>query len=312
MRHRRAGALDPLLPRHRPLPAPAPGDIPLRVPGAEGLLRRHRPAPESFDASWHAAEQYQLHACPDPRLPEPARTAALGALLAAWHHALPPLGHDSEAVFTWPSRDAALTPLLLAHGMVPKRIAAVRPARRPLPAPRTGPRTLIRPFDPAWAAEAAALWLDGMRWDAQFGSCVIRPSTAAHIRLRLARSLVWVAERQRRVVGLLAAEDPRGARAGRTGYISSLLVAAPHRGDGIGSALVRTAHAALDEAGCSVTLLHYAALSPVSGPFWHRHGYRPLWTTWVRRGPLGPATPGSSAPASAPPAPPTPPAARPA
>ena len=31
------------------------------------------------------------------------------------------------------------------------------------------------------------------------------------------------------------------------------------------------------------TLLHYAQASPVSGPFWHRQGYRPLWTTWPAR-----------------------------
>jgi hypothetical protein len=30
----------------------------------------------------------------------------------------------------------------------------------------------------------------------------------------------------------------------------------------------------------AVTLLHYAALNPLSAPFWHRSGYRPLSTRW--------------------------------
>ena len=46
---------------------------------------------------------------------------------------------------------------------------------------------------------------------------------------------------------------------------------------------VDAAHRALDTAGVAVTLLHYAQTNPVSGPFWHRAGYRPLWTSWQAR-----------------------------
>ncbi len=117
---------------------------------------------------------------------------------------------------------------------------------------------------------------------------MIRPSTARNVRRRLAGSLGWVAEAGGRVVGLLAVEDPRRtawaarlATARYPGYLTSLIVAPARRGTGIGAALVHTAHAALEEAGCTVTLLHYAALNPLSAPFWHRCGYRPLWTTWT-------------------------------
>ncbi|WP_326598913.1 GNAT family N-acetyltransferase [Streptomyces sp. NBC_01803] len=262
-----------------------PGDVPLSVPGAEGLYRRHRPDPESFDASWNAADVHRLHA----HLTGPDRPAALDRLLTAWERAMPrwPRGADAEAVLTRPSRDVALTPVLLAHGMIPKRIAAVRPAAHRAPRPGPCPRALIRPLETPDAEWAARLWLDGLRWDAQFGSCAIRASSARNIGQRLATTLVWVAEIRREVVGLLAVDDPaRETRLlGGMGYLTSLMVAAPHRGEGIGTALAHTAHTALAEAGCTRTMLHYAALSPVSAPFWHHHGYRPLWTTWARRAP---------------------------
>jgi GNAT superfamily N-acetyltransferase len=62
-----------------------------------------------------------------------------------------------------------------------------------------------------------------------------------------------------------------------------MVVGAGHRGDGVGAALVAAAHAALDAAGVAVTLLDYYALNPLSVPFWHRCGYRPLSTEWTRR-----------------------------
>ncbi|WP_059013271.1 GNAT family N-acetyltransferase [Streptomyces specialis] len=279
--------MTPRAARHdRPLPDAAPGDVPLAVPGADGLYRRHRPDPESFDASWNAADVHRLFA----RLTGPDRPAALDRLLTAWEGVLPvwPRGADAEAVFVWPSRDVALTPVLLTHGLVPKRIAAVRPTVHQLPGPRESPDAQIRPLEPADTDRATRLWLDGLRWDAQFGACAIRASSARNVRERLSATLAWVAATPRDVVGLLAVDDPSGRTAlpRGTGYLTSLVVAAPHRGRGVGTALARTAHAALAEAGCTRTTLHYAALSPVSAPFWHHHGYRPQWTTWSRRAPL--------------------------
>ncbi|UCM90252.1 GNAT family N-acetyltransferase [Streptomyces marincola] len=286
---RRPRALDPLLPRALPLPPPAPGDTPLHVPGAEGVHRRTRPDLDTFDATWSAAERHELYARPTG----PDRAGALDALLTAWRERLPgwPPPGDAEAVFTWPSRDTELTPVLLAHGMGPRRVAAVRPAGRPVPGPRRGPGTSVRPLGPGDVDAAAALWLDGLRWDARFGACVIRRSSARNVRALLARALGWVAEDSGTVVGVVAVEDPgrtawaaRLATARHPGYLTALAVDRARRGAGIGTALVRTAHAALEEAGCTLTVLHYAALSPLSGPFWHRCGYRPLWTTWAATG----------------------------
>jgi GNAT superfamily N-acetyltransferase len=55
------------------------------------------------------------------------------------------------------------------------------------------------------------------------------------------------------------------------------------RGTGTGTALIHSVHHALDAQGIDLTLLHYAQLNPLSGPFWHRMGYRPLWSTWAAR-----------------------------
>jgi hypothetical protein len=47
---------------------------------------------------------------------------------------------------------------------------------------------------------------------------------------------------------------------------------AGRRTDGRGAPRVRW--------GGHACTLHYALLNPRSGPFWHRMGYRPLWTGW--------------------------------
>ena len=39
----------------------------------------------------------------------------------------------------------------------------------------------------------------------------------------------------------------------------------------------------LDARGVDLTLLHYSQVNPLSVPFWHRMGYRPLWSTWEAR-----------------------------
>jgi GNAT superfamily N-acetyltransferase len=75
----------------------------------------------------------------------------------------------------------------------------------------------------------------------------------------------------------------RAAPANAPAYLPSMYVHPAERGSGVGTALVRHAHAELDAQRVSVTLLHYSQVNPVSAPFWSRMGYRPLWTRWEAR-----------------------------
>jgi GNAT superfamily N-acetyltransferase len=70
-------------------------------------------------------------------------------------------------------------------------------------------------------------------------------------------------------------------RQGRTAYLPSMFISPAERGTGAGARLITNVHDALDARGIDLTLLHYAQLNPLSGPFWHRMGYRPLWSTWA-------------------------------
>lgn len=297
----RLAALDPLLRATHPFPTPAPGDVTLVADGGTALLRTERPDPESFLASWGATEQHRLAA----RVAGPDPAGAMALLLDQWRDRVRSQvaadDPETEANLSWPSRDIAMTRQFLRHGLVPAAVIAARPAGRPSPEGPTGSR--VRPITADDLAAAASLWLEEVRWDAQFGSATERPSTAGAIQREL-RDLLgrdepwsWVAETAGEVAGLVVVSPPERAEwiakltsAAPVAYLSCLVVTAGRRGGGAGAALVRQAHAALDAAGAGITLLHYAALNPLSGPYWHRCGYRPLWTIWharpaVRTGP---------------------------
>jgi GNAT superfamily N-acetyltransferase len=98
----------------------------------------------------------------------------------------------------------------------------------------------------------------------------------------------WLAIRRGEPVGLAVVEPPDGAtwiagmaRHGRTAYLPSMFLSPDDRGTGTGAKLITHVHDALDARGVDLTLLHYAQLNPLSGPFWHRMGYRPLWSIWA-------------------------------
>lgn len=285
---RRLATLDPLLPGTHPLPEVRPDDVRLAVNGAVGIARLDRPDPTSIEATWGAAEQHRLLA----RVGGPDPVAAMSELLTRWRALVPAqpgaAGPDTEALLSWPSRDVAMTSLFLAHGLTPQTVVAVRPAGRSRPA--VGGGATVRPIAPPDLDATTALWLELIRWDAQFGTgCVERPATAGALRDALGRPdlWTWVAEVDGRVDGLLMIDPPERAgwvapmtAAAPAGYLGCLVVTGRRRGHGAGAALVHAGHRALDAAGAGVTLLHYAGLNPLSAPFWHRCGYRPLWTTW--------------------------------
>jgi len=94
-----------------------------------------------------------------------------------------------------------------------------------------------------------------------------------------------IAEWDGRPVGMITVTPPELAgwvaglsSASTPAYVGTTVVLAPRRAGGVGAALVARAHAALDRVGVDLTLLHYAPLNPLSAPFWHRSGYRPLWS----------------------------------
>ncbi|NUP48744.1 MAG: GNAT family N-acetyltransferase [Catenulispora sp.] len=153
----------------------------------------------------------------------------------------------------------------------------------------------VRRIEERDAEAAAELWLDEVRWDAQFGVAALRRSTRDRIADQVTQTITgdekwgWVAEREGRLVGLVVVQPPgysdwaaKTVRAAPAAYLTCGIVAAQERGGGVGTALVRRVHAELDAAGISATLLHYAACNPLSGPFWSRCGYRPLLTAWGR------------------------------
>ena len=123
-----------------------------------------------------------------------------------------------------------------------------------------------------------------------------RPGTPAALRHEAGAVLaapdpwVWLAERAGTPIGLLYADRPEFA-----GWIAPMVAAAPvaylelmdvlpdERGRGVAAALTGQLHQAADESGVAVTLLHYEQVNPLSGPFWHGQGYRPLWTSWEAR-----------------------------
>jgi len=298
--------IDPLLPS-APSASPDCG-APLVVSDdgvviAAGRCEHWAAEPGSLDLSWGAARRFQLTATVDG----PGVADGLGRLLMAWREHLAGLPGtdeaDTAALVNWPSRDSGGIATLLRHGLDPLEVIAARVTRHPVSRQRpTVPdggaltlnrHTLIRRAGPADTETVARLGTQVVRFDTQFGSVNERPDTLAAMR-RAATGLLagpepwtWLAERDGEPVGLLAAQRPADAAwiAPMTGvapaaYLMLMFVEPGERAAGLGSALVDEFHRTAEADGVAVVLLHYEQLNPFSMPFWSRHGYRPLWTTW--------------------------------
>lgn len=315
---RRLLRVDPLLPGPRP-EAPHCG-APLGVgreagaAAAAGRCEHWAAGPGSLDLSWGAARRFQLI----PAIAGPDVAAGLGQLLTRWRDHLavvPGTGEaDTAAIVTWPSRDADGVLTLLRHGFDPLEVLAARTTpRRAAGSGATGPGMMAP--DPAgpWPTfpdtrdsalrvrragmpdtnAVARLAVELIRFDSRFGAVNERPDTLAALRREAAGLLAgpepwtWLAERDGAPVAMLAAQRPQAARwiapmvrALPAAYLMLMFVQPSERGSGVGGRLVAEFHRAADAAGVAVTLLHYEQLNPLSVPFWSRHGYRPLWTTW--------------------------------
>ncbi|QDZ14875.1 GNAT family N-acetyltransferase [Humibacter ginsenosidimutans] len=219
-------------------------------------------------------------------------------LLAAWRERLArasiPAHGESAAVLSWASRDAAVVKVLRNSGFTPTAVLAAR-----VGAARPGPETTmvtVRAIAPSDVETVTSLHETLIRWDDNFGGAHWRASTPARMHdyvtelITGPRPRAWVAEVDGHVVGSCDVEWPETAGWATGGiaadpatvaYIGTMSVAPGIRGTGIGSALIAHVHRELSASGISLPVLHYAPLNPLSAPFWHRAGYRPVTTTWT-------------------------------
>jgi GNAT superfamily N-acetyltransferase len=297
---RRLEELDALL----PAPAALAGcgtELVVSGPGgataAMGTCEHWTGEPGSLELTWGAVRRFQL----TPQVAGPDVDAALDKLLARWREHLAGLPEaaeaDTAAVIIWPSRDIDGVLALLRHGLAPRAVIAARSAgRRPGTAVPVDPGVRIRRAGPADLDEVLRLGMETVRFDAHFGTVIERPETQAALRHEAGELLaapdpwVWLAERDGSPFGMLYAERPESAgwiapmvRAAPVAYLELMDVLPGERGRGVAAALVAQLHQVADESGVAVTLLHYEQLNPLSGPFWHQQGYRPLWTSWEAR-----------------------------
>jgi GNAT superfamily N-acetyltransferase len=292
---------DPLLPAPAAdqscgaeLIVPGPGGAPV----AAATCEHWRGTPGSLELAFGAAARFLLTV--QMVAPE-AGPDALDRLLSAWRDHLAGVpgtaAADTAAVIAWPSRAISEPVTLLRRGFAAQTVLAARPVRRPgSPATATDPGIQVRQADPADLDTVTRLGLEVIRFDAHFGTLVERPDTAGALSRDAAAALaapdswIWLAERGGTAVGLLYAQSPEQAkwlapmvRLAPAAYVDLMYLQPEERGRGTGQALVDHLNQKASAAGVAVMLLHYQLLNPLSGPFWSRQGYRPLWNIWELR-----------------------------
>ncbi|MFI6031086.1 GNAT family N-acetyltransferase [Amycolatopsis magusensis] len=282
--------LDPLLPE----------------PGAPAGERVHARVPEDGREVTAVLYRAKLPAGTVERLFSPARTWEITPLLdagdAAGLRALLPAvrirllterpGPDSACVLAWPSLDAPVVRPLLRHGFLPRTALGVRTGPAP-PVPHRPAGLVVRPASAGDLEELLALEVAELRYASLVGTATVLDNAAALLEPGLRRMLVegrvWLAEADGLAVGMVSTRcllpEAGGALAnrlpgGRWGHISTASVAEHARGTGVGRALLDVAHRELLRSGVRGTFLFYNPCNPLSPVFWHRQGYRPLWTIW--------------------------------
>lgn len=292
--------LDPLLPEPGALPegcmAPLLASAENSRPAALGVCRHQHVPANTMAQTWGTATRFVLTL----RLREPDTRAAVDDLLTQWREHLSrqreATEDDTAAVVNWPARDITGVLALQRHGLQPMTVIAARQAGRAILAEGAAPGVVVRPAGPGDLNVVEDMAMGVVRYDAKFGGAIPRLATEALVRAETQVALtkrpawIWLAEQDGRPVGLTVVEPPQAAgwiasmtRPGATAYLQFMFVQPVERGGGIGAALVRHVHSELDARGIDVTLLIHAQLNPLSAPFWHRMGYRPLWTTWEAR-----------------------------
>ncbi|SDQ38305.1 GNAT family N-acetyltransferase [Actinopolyspora saharensis] len=303
---RRFRRLDPALPAVYPLPRhgePVLAHLDAGRTVAGVSAHAHQP-PGTLPSLWSTADTYELF----PLLGEHPR-AGMDVLLRAFREQLATRAvpeRDSACLVTWPSRDVSATRALLDHGFTPLTCLAVRTPTPEVDTKLSG-TVKMRRAGPPDSDRVVELAMAELEYAALVGGSVLRPDaaglkrSAVEVRLRTRSTPgsakvpggapVWLAERNEIPVGLAecgwvdANNHHSGHRigSGLWGYVNCLSVREEHRGTGIGRDLMTMAHNDFAAAGAVGSFLYYNPANPVSPVFWHRQGYRPLWTIWEIR-----------------------------
>jgi GNAT superfamily N-acetyltransferase len=256
-----------------------------------GVLQRHRLAPGDVPMLWSAADTWQL-------FPYFGDTGTEGAdlLLRALKGVVEgeETGADSACVVVWPSRDAEAIRAFLDHGLVPLGALGVRTAPPGPPEPGDAAVRRAGPADFAAVLDLATATFDytGLVAAPRRANTADLLAPALREALAVAEPAVWLAEEDGVARAVAHCEwidaAPGGAAAellppGRWGYVNNVVTAPGERGTGLGRALMARVHRELRDGGAGGSYLYYNPTNPLSSVFWHRQGYRPLWTTWEVR-----------------------------
>lgn len=299
-RAERLSRLDPLLAARWPSMT---GTVTLRdtdvgEPQALATVALRTYPADSLDAFWGPLTRCVLTAL----IAGPDVDGASRRLLGALHDWLAaqrgPFGVDSAVVVDLPSRDVAVNRAFYDHGFAPRTILAVRVVAKARPhggdQPATDPPGVtVRRAGIADRDVLADFWRRLNAYDALAGACFDRPALDYAFTDETERILrrpdpwAWLAEREGRPIGMAVAEHPdatgwvaKPLAVGPVAYFGQLWVRPDQRHGGVGTALARRVHAAIDASGTVATLLHHGAANPLSAPFWARMGYRPLLAEW--------------------------------
>ena len=131
------------------------------------------------------------------------------------------------------------------------------------------------------AAEAITdLWVALAAGQREHGSHILAAENRARIRERILRHAVnetLLVAREEGVVGFVTVERESGtyAQDDTRGVVTNLYVRPEHRGDGVGSALLRAAEDRLRELGVDAVALEVMADNEAARRFYRRAGYEP-------------------------------------
>ena len=202
---------------------------------------------------------------------------------------------DHAALVRIAARDVELVRPLLRHGYAAGTVTALRSVSSSLDAPAE-PGVAVRQARLEEREPLIALATALQKFDASFGTLgepnELRPliETLVDSMLEPDSTLLLVAETGEGIVGYASISDPESSdwitsstTLAPAAYLGQAYVSPAARGSGAGTALTRRLHSEAAERGWKGILLDYSAPNPLSGPFWSRHGYRPLHVTWQRR-----------------------------